>query len=251
MLRDIALPGSQNLGPALLRGDGSVVLTGTTLRGSGGFAPDADVVVCALSRGGSVEWADTIGGKWRDSVQSAAVGKDGSVYVSVTITDDAASTPAAGRIPQTKPVPGKPRYFIYAWSAEGKRLWNAEGGGQFMAVGSDGNVYCAGSYGLDFMTTLPPVMPPSRGETNLYIMCFNRDGWFQWATRDGGLGLHWIRDFGLIDGGKRAILVGTSDAKSYVAGSVIDIRSSEGAFVVNIPLRANGNFQSGLPPQHF
>jgi hypothetical protein len=233
-LRVVALAGDQSSGSVQVRHDGSVLLASAVRRSQDGRNYDA--VLCVLSPSGTVEWTDTLGGRWMDNVWSAAVGPYDEVVASISFTEDAVSPFVYGSTQETKLVEGKRKLKLCAWSRDGKRMWAVPGGGSAMAIDDAGTIYCAGSYGLYGLPEMPDnVLPPSRGDQDIYLASYDNTGALRWAARDGGLAQDMLSSLILLPN-NRALLVGSCDAKSFVAGQVVN-----GSFVVNLPLIAPKN----------
>ncbi|HET6462807.1 MAG TPA: hypothetical protein VFH33_03320, partial [Candidatus Krumholzibacteria bacterium] len=238
-LRVVGLPGDQSSSHVKVRHDGSILLAGGARISQDGRNYDA--MLCVLSPTGTVEWADTIGGRWMDGVWAMALGPHDDVVASISITEDAVSPFVYGSTQETKLTEGKRKLALYAWNSDGKRLWNAAGGGSAMAIDDSGVIYCAGSYGMYGLPEIPEnVLPKSRGDQDIYLACYDQRGALQWAARDGGLAYDTVSRLALLPH-NRALLVGTCDAKSFIAGHVVKAEGWNGSFVVNLPLMAPKN----------
>ena len=238
-LRAVVLPGVQQAIFARMRSDGAVVMGGgvvVPVRGESPPRSDCDAFLSVISQDGRELWADTLGGRWSDGLWSIAVAPDGMVVATIMMQGDAVTPFVYGdAVRDTRLVRGAQSLYLCAWSAEGERLWNVPGGGSTIAFGDDGTIYCAGSYGEPGACIAPNYLSASAGDQDVFIECYDRQGRRLWARRDGGLGAETATGLHLLPG-HRALLVGTMDAKSFLAGRVVEPPGGKGAFVLSIAL---------------
>ncbi len=189
----------------------------------GGWSPSHDhqneAFVAAIASDGKELWTRVERGPRGGGLIELAVMLDGTVVTTMQLMGE-----------------GYPSQQIVmsAWSSKGKKLWQINGGGSDIEVGADGNIYCFGSYGESFRVA-PTDMPPSAGDQDLFLACYDRAGKRIWVRREGGLSGELGLSLHLV-GEKRAILSGDFSGTSPLAGKVVKPYSASDAFVMNVPL---------------
>ena len=236
-LRAVYEPGDQRANLALWNRNGQVVMAGTCGWRSG--RPRGDhpaVLVSSISPDDHTAWADTVSSRWSDRFLSGVVGPGGMVVAAFARTSTSSARLICGDTVEDRPVPGREAPRMCAWSANGKRLWDIDGGGDVITFGEDGKIYCAGSYGnAGTSGNVTPWLPPSAGDRDIFIECYDAGGKRKWSRRDGGLFAESVTALHLLPG-HRAILVGTFDGTTYLAGHVMKPQGWSSAFVLNMKL---------------
>lgn len=160
--------------------------------------PHASLAVLALSFAAQLvaappetapafEWASSGGGLKNDKTRAINVDSEGNVYFAGEATDEIKAGDA------TVKGGGGMDFFVAKLDAKGRFLWARTGGGSLVdrgygvAADSAGNCYVTGHYqstDADFSGT----KLPNRGDYDLFVAKYDRDGKLAWIQTAGGKG---------------------------------------------------------------
>ncbi len=181
----------------------------------------ADIVLARIATDGRVAWSDTLGGSLNETSVDVAVGSDGRIALAVGVSKT-----------------GNRRLRDYSlklmmFNPNGDLLWEVPGGGHDIEIDNKGNIFCLGTYDEN----PPEGLPPSAGDTDIFLMCFDRKGKRLWSLRDGGVSADDAGSLHLLPDG-RALIVGEFNGTSFVGGQVLESGGWEDSYIVNVPMKA-------------
>jgi hypothetical protein len=83
-------------------------------------------------------------------------------------------------------------------------------------------------------------LPPTFGDADLLIECYDRNGKRLWVRRDGGMSAERPRSLHLLPD-HRALVIGGFDGTSFLAGQVIRIHGWTDVFLMSVQLPTQGD----------
>ena len=144
---------------------------------------------------------------------------------------------------------GKRDVFLAKYDSGGNLLWvNTMGGkhndqGNTVCLDQEGNVYCAGHFSEE--ATFGSRMMKSRGDNDIFIVKYNKDGIFQWAKHTGSTGAEWQMDSAHdLSIGVNGLFVLTgmfSGQEIYFEDQIIAPKGGKGVFMIFFD--KDGNFK--------
>jgi len=187
-------------------------------------------------------WARTAGGVKNDKIRGMAVDRDGNVF----LAGEGAGAVKLGDQPggQILQGLGELDVFLAKLDADGRFLWAQLAGGSLIdrsyAVATDpqGNCYVTGHY-QSTDATIGGTRLPQRGDYDIFVAKYDRDGNQQWIQTAGGTGY----DHGhaiAVDGFGDIIITGAVEGGAEFGGTLFPNESGSHAYCAKY--RADGTW---------
>jgi hypothetical protein len=168
---------SEQVYAAVRSADGSYVLAGTTISGSGSSG-NTDVWVLQLDRQGKMLWQKTFGGSAYDGAYSVAATKDGGfVIAGYTYSNDGDITTHHGNSDA----------WILRLDKNGNKLWQSTAGGSASDIASSLVETSDGGYIMAGQTaSTDGDVANNHGSTDAWVVKLDKNGTKQWQKTLGG-----------------------------------------------------------------
>ena len=167
----------------------SITFGSFTLRNTDHSGNSNDIYLVKYDATGTVLWAVTAGGPWRDYVNAVKTDKKGNVYIAGAFYSDSALF-GGQRLYNKGPVDTLDDIYVAKYSASGAALWAKSFGGDYydgaegLATDASGDVYIGGFYRSDSISFGPYTFHDATGRQrdNTFLVKCDSMGAVVWAA---------------------------------------------------------------------